>query len=238
MNQEKNWNNVLLFGFIALFLCGVGDWLIGYEPQGGQELIFGITNTKITEVPSWFYVTSMVFGVLSAFACQAFAPVMLKILDALRVDRESKVYQGFRFGLASAPLMFISFHTACCIALLLIQAALKAGVSEAAANSVFLLPTAVSLIPFTIWCFVVDIPVTVCFIVMVLKGSLGLPKWMVLCSPLGMSICMKIIAAVLMISGLERFAFLTACGESWGYAFMCLAFLAVTKKISAGTASA
>ncbi|MCM1039372.1 MAG: hypothetical protein NC434_08615 [Ruminococcus sp.] len=229
MEQKKKWNNALLFGFIALFLCGIGDWLIGYEPQGGQELIFGITNTKMVEVPSWFYITSMVFGVLSAFACRAFAPVMIEILDALRVDRESKAYKGFRFGLASAPLMFISFHTACCIALLLIQAALKAGVTEDAANSVFLLPTAVSIIPFTIWCFIVDIPVTVSFIVLVLKGKLGLPKWMAICSPLGMSIFMKVIAVILIVSGLGQFAFLTSCGESWGYAFMCLAFLRSSK---------
>ncbi|MCM1388365.1 MAG: hypothetical protein NC231_13635 [Bacillus sp. (in: Bacteria)] len=227
MKQKKMWSHALLFGFAALFICGIGDWLIGYEPQGGQELIFGITNTKITEVPSWFYVASMAFGVLSGFACKSFAPVMIEILDSLPVKRDSKAYKGFRFGLASAPMMFVSFHTACCIALLLIQAALKAGVSENAANSVFLLPTAVSIIPFTIWCFIVDIPVTVCFMALVLKGKLGLPKWMILCSPLGMSILMKIAAAILLVSGLGQFAFLTACGESWGYAFMCLAFLTI-----------
>lgn len=230
MEQKKVWSNALIFGFAALFICGIGDWLIGYEPQGGQELIFGITNTKITEVPSWFYLASMAFGVLSAFGCRSYAPVMVEILDALPVKRESKAYKGFRFGLASAPLMFISFHTACCIALLLIQAALKAGVTEAAANSVFLLPTAASIIPFTIWCFIVDIPVTVCFIVLVLKGNLGLPKWMVICSPLGMSILMKIIAAILIVSGLGQLAFLTSCGESWGHAFMCLAFLRIIRK--------
>ncbi|MCM1479524.1 MAG: hypothetical protein NC085_07450 [Muribaculaceae bacterium] len=232
MEQKKSWKKALIFGFVTLFLCGIGDWLIGYEPQGGRELIFGITNTNITEVPSWFYFTSMVLGVLSAFGCKAYAPVMIEILDALRTSRGSKSYRAFRFGLSSAPLMFISFHTACCIALLLIQAALKAGVSEDAANSVFLLPTAVSIIPFTIWCFVVDIPVTVSFIALVLKGKIGLPKWTVICSPLGMSVLMKIIAAVLIACGLERFAFLTSCGESWGHAFMCLAFLKTVGKIN------
>lgn len=229
MEQKKTWGNVLIFGFVALFLCGIGDWLIGYDPQGGQELIFGITNTKITEVPSWFYITSMAFGVLSGFACKSFAPVMLEILDSLHIKRDSKSYKGFRFGLSSAPMMFVSFHTACCIALLLIQAALRAGVSEDAANSVFLMPTAVSIIPFTIWCFIVDIPVTVCFMALVLKGKLGLPKWTILLSPLGMSICMKIVGVILIVSGLGQFAFLTSCGESWGYAFMCLAFMAIIK---------
>ncbi|MCM1300057.1 MAG: hypothetical protein NC203_03950 [Firmicutes bacterium] len=227
--QKRIWKKSLIFGFAALFLCGIGDWLIGYDPPGGQELIFGITSTKITEVPSWFYVTSMVFGVLSAFGCKAFAPVMSEIFDALGIKHESKAYKGFRFGMSSAPLMFISFHTACCIALLLIQAALRAGVPEETANSVFLIPTAVSIIPFTIWCFVVDIPVTVCFMALVLKGKLGLPKWTIVCSPLGMSILMKIIGVVLIACGLGQFAFLTTCGESWGYAFMCLAFLAVIR---------
>lgn len=230
MEHKKAWKKTLIFGFAALLICGIGDWLIGYEPQGGQELLFGITNTKITEVPSWLYAASMVFGILSAFACKAYAPVMLEILDTLRIKRETKAYKGFRFGLSSAPMMFASFHTACCVALLLIQAALKAGVAEEAANRVFLLPTAVSIIPFTVWCFVVDIPITICFTALVLKGKISLPKWTVICSPLGMSIFMKIIAVILIASGLGRFAFLTSCGESWGHAFMCLAFWAAVKK--------
>lgn len=230
MERKKSWHGALIFGFVTLFLCGIGDCLIGYDPPDGQELIFGITSTKITEVSSWFYVTSMVFGVLSAFGCKAFAPTMLEIFDALKIDRNLKAYKGFRFGMSSAPLMFISFHTACCIALLLIQAALKAGIPEDAANGVFLLPTAVSIIPFTVWCFIVDIPVTVCYIFLVLKGKLGLPKWMLICSPLGMSILMKIVGVILIACGLEQFAFLTTCSESWGYAFMCLAFLAVIKR--------
>ncbi|MCM1334550.1 MAG: hypothetical protein NC084_12450 [Bacteroides sp.] len=230
MERKKTWRGALIFGFVTLFLCGIGDWLIGYDPPGGRELIFGITSTKITEVPSWFYVTSMVFGVLSAFGCKAFAPTMLEIFDALKIDRSSKAYKGFRFGMSSAPLMFISFHTACCIALLLIQAALKAGIPEDAANDAFLLPTAVSIIPFTVWCFIVDIPVTIGFMALVWKGKLGLPKWMLIFSPLGMSVLMKIVGVILIACGLEQFAFLTTCGESWGYAFMCLAFLAVVKR--------
>ena len=35
MNDKSK--RIFIFGFISLLLCGVGDWLIGYEPQGGQE---------------------------------------------------------------------------------------------------------------------------------------------------------------------------------------------------------
>jgi hypothetical protein len=59
MERKKN---ALIFGFVGLFLCGIGDWLIGYEPCGGQAILFGITNTRITDVPSWFYILSMAFG--------------------------------------------------------------------------------------------------------------------------------------------------------------------------------
>jgi hypothetical protein len=44
-----------------------------------------------------------------------------------------------------------------------------------------------------------------------------------------MSLLAKIIAAILLAAN-SRYAFLTACGESWGYAFMCLAFYAVVSK--------
>lgn len=54
MNAKSK--RIFYFGFISLLLCGVGDWLIGYEPQGGQELIYGITRTTIADVPTWFYI--------------------------------------------------------------------------------------------------------------------------------------------------------------------------------------
>ena len=47
---------------------------------------------------------------------------------------------------------------------------------------------------------------------------------------MGLSIVSKIIAAVMAALG-SKLAFLSACGESWGWAFMCLAFYFAVKKI-------
>ncbi len=219
----------LLFGFAALFLCGIGDWLIGYDPPGGEPLLFGISNTAITAVPTWYYILSLFFGILSGFGCRAFAPAMLAVLEERGVPKTSGAYRAFRFGLASAPMMFVSFHAACCIVLLLMQAALRAGLDGNAANSVFLLPAAASLLPFVVWCFLCDIPVTAAFIVLVWKGRLALPKAAAVCCPLGMSLLAKLLGAVLLAAN-SKLAFLTACGESWGWAFLCLAFYAVASK--------
>ena len=51
--------------------------MIGYEPAGGQELIYGITRTTIAQVPTWFYILSMMFGILSGFGCMLYAPEMI-----------------------------------------------------------------------------------------------------------------------------------------------------------------
>ena len=225
INQREK---ALLFGFASLFLCGIGDWLIGYDPPGGEPLIYGISNTAITAVPSWFYILSLGFGILSGFGCMAFAPAMLEILEELDIPKASKAYRAFRFGLASAPMMFVSFHAACCIVLLLMQAALRAGLDVHAADSVFLLPVAASLLPFVVWCFLCDIPVSAAYIVFVLKGRLKLPKAAAVCCPLGMSLLAKLLGAVLLAAN-SPYAFLTACGESWGWAFLCLAFYAASK---------
>ncbi len=229
MERCRRWKKCFVFGFVTLFLCGIGDWLIGYDPPGGEPLIFGISNTSITSVPTWFYILSLFFGILSGLGCKAFAPAMVEVLDEIGVSEESKAYRVFRFGLSSAPMMFVSFHAACCIVLLLMQASLRAGLDVNAANEVFLLPVAASLLPFVLWCFLCDIPVTVAFVVFVVKGWLKLPKAAIICCPLVMSLLAKIIGAVLLAAN-SKYAFMTACGESWGYAFMCLAFYAVVSK--------
>ena len=220
---------IFYFGFISLLLCGVGDWLIGYEPQGGQELIYGITRTTIADVPTWFYILSMLFGILSGFGCMLFAPEMLNVLIQKGVPEDSKMFKTMKFALKSAPLMFVSFHAVCCVVLLLIQAALRAGLDIYSANDIFLLPVAASMLPFLIWCYLCDIPATVAFTYFVIKRKLDLPPITVVCSPMAMSIVSKIIGGVLIALG-SKCAFLVACGESWGWAFMCLAFcLAVSE---------
>lgn len=199
--KENRFRKAFIFGFVALILCGVGDWLIGYEPKGGEELVYGITRTTIASVPTWFYILSTFYGILSGFGCKYFAPAMVEVVRARGVRTDSKMFKVFHFSLSSAPLMFISFHTACCVVLLFIQAGLRAGIDTASANDVFFLPIAVSLVPFTIWCFLCDIPATVAYIYFVLAGKLGLPKVAVICAPFSMSILSKIIGAVLIAIG-------------------------------------
>lgn len=225
----NRWKRIFIFGFIALFLCGIGDWLIGYEPKGGEPLIFGISNTSIVLVPTWFYVTSLFFGILSGFGCMFYAPALEEVLIENGIDKNSKMFRLFHFGIVSAPMMFVSFHAVCCVVLLLMQAALRAGLDVNAANGVFILPVAASLLPFTIWCFLCDIPVTVAYVYFVVKGLLKLPKIYIICCPMGMSLLAKIIAVILIALGSEL-TFLTACGESWGWAFMCLAFYKLVTK--------
>jgi len=225
--MRKNGNSrskkIFIFGFVALLLCGVGDWLIGYEPAGGQELIYGITRTTIAQVPTWFYILSMMFGIISGFGCMLYAPEMINVLRQKGIPEDSKMFKTMRFALRSAPLMFVSFHAVCCVVLLLIQAALRAGLDISFASDIFLLPVAASMLPFLIWCFICDIPATIAFTYFVIKRKLDLPMIAVVCSPMAMSILSKIIGAVLIAFG-SKFAFLVACGESWGWAFMCLAF--------------
>lgn len=92
------------------------------------------------------------------------------------------------------------------------------------ANSAFLVTVAVTLLPFLIWCFIVDVPITIAWIDFVWKGTLRLPKAAVIMSPPGFSLLTKVIYAGLMVIGFEQYAFLAGCGESWGHALMCLAF--------------
>ena len=154
----------------------------------------------------------------------------MEFLDIKGISKDSKMYKLMRFGLKSAPMMFVSFHCACCICLLMLQAALRAGLDVSKADPVYMLPVAVSMLPFLIWCFLCDIPVTVAYMYFALKGKLGINKAAFILCPMGLSIVSKIIAAVMAALG-SKLAFLSACGESWGWAFMCLALYFAIKKI-------
>ena len=79
--MKRKYEIIFIFGFTALFLCGIGDWLIGYEPPGGTPLIFGISSTSIADVPVWFYIVSLGFGILSGFGCMVFGPAMVEVLE-------------------------------------------------------------------------------------------------------------------------------------------------------------
>ena len=82
--------NSFVFGFIALLLCGVGDWLIGYEPKGGEPLMFGISNTSISQVPTWFYVLSLLFGILSGLDAGCLGLRFLKRLKTKAFQRAAR----------------------------------------------------------------------------------------------------------------------------------------------------
>ena len=222
--DREHVKKALMFGTVALFLCGIGDWLLGYAPLGGEPILFGFLNSNVVQVPSWFYVVSMALGILSGFGCKAYAPVMVSILGDIGADYHPKMYRAFRFGCASAPMMFVSFHTACCLTALFTQTAMKAGLDAEAVNNAFTVPAAVTLFPFLIWCYIVDIPITIAFMYFVWKGTLKLPRLAIFMSPLGFSLLTKVIYAALIIGGLEQYSFLAGCGESWGHALMCLAF--------------
>lgn len=216
---------VLMFGFIGLIICGFGDWLLGYEPIGGEAIILGYIKTSVKDVPSWFYILSMAFGIISGFCCNAYAPLMTDILRKQDINDNSRMFKAFRCGISSAPMMFAAYHTVCCTGILFIQAALRSDVSVDLISRYFQMPFLVTLIPFTIWCFAVDIPVTVSFMYFVIKGKLKIPKVMCVFSPLGFSIITKLIAVVLVAAGLGHYIFLAGCGESWGWALMCIAFM-------------
>ena len=104
---------VLIFGFIGLIICGFGDWLLGYEPSDGEAIIFGYIKTSVRDVPSWFYILSMAFGLLSGFCCNAYAPLMTDILRKQGIKDDSRMFKTFQYGIWTAPMMFAAYHTVC-----------------------------------------------------------------------------------------------------------------------------
>ncbi len=227
----------LLIGFFSMLLCGVSDCLLSYMGEGEPYVLAGMISSHIAEEPLWYYWSSFVIGILASVGyLLASRAACSYIYDRLQGEK-TKTYKAYAFGTTMMSIGIFGIHSICCLALMNVRAALLAGASVELISEYF---TASALIPFavgTIWQTTADIIAGVAFIILICKKKVAISKGFIIIGPLVFYVICKVVAAILtQVTGSTMPAHYLGGGESWGIAFMFLAFFTACRKDAAAQA--
>lgn len=221
----------LLAGFAGMFLCGVGDILLSYRGESGESTVGGMMTTGIADVPQGVYIASFFIGVIAAFGYWLGARAMYsQLCDTPSAAAHGRLMKLFSAGGTLFSMGLFGIHSVCCMALMALQSAARAGLSAAEIDKYFALPM---LLPFTVttlWQTLADIFAAIPFIVLVAKGEIKAPKASIVYGPICLFVIFNIIKAVLTAAGMGSAAHFFAGGETWGLSFMFLTMYFVGRK--------
>ncbi len=229
--KENKRKTYLICGFISMLLCGVSDCLLSYMGDGEPYVLGGMVSANIVDEPLWYYMVSFVIGIIAAVGYYlASRAACSYISDKIDISI-SKTYKAFSFGTTMMSVGIFGIHSICCMALMNVRAALLAGAS---ANMIEKYFTESALIPFmvgTLWQTTADLIAGIAFIIMVCKRQVAISKGWITVGPLVLYVICQLLGKLLpQITGNDIFAHVTGGGESWGLAFMFLAFCFACRK--------
>ena len=199
--KENKRKTYLICGFISMLLCGVSDCLLSYMGDGEPYVLGGMVSANIVDEPLWYYMVSFVIGIIAA-------------IGYYLASRAACSYISDKIDISISK-----------------RAALLAGAS---ANMIEKYFTESALIPFmvgTLWQTTADLIAGIAFIIMVCKRQVAISKGWITMGPLVLYVICQLLGKLLpQITGNDIFAHITGGGESWGLAFMFLAFCFACRK--------
>lgn len=221
--KEKNRKFCLILGFLSGILCGAGDILIGYFGQSGTAIFGGVVHTDIIHAFLWQFELSFVFGL-------AAAPLMWLAGSSMYLYLKSRAngnYPGmlnlFSFGMKMMVVCVAAAHSVCCIAMMCIKVALEQGLPVDLIESVYRMPLLVPFMATNIWVTVSELLVSISYIYFVVKGTINVPKPLLILNPVCIYILSDIIGILVMtLTGDALLKQLFAGGASFGYGLMFL----------------
>lgn len=224
--KEENRRRYLLFGLLGMFLCGMGDIFLSFRGERGEAAVYGMIRFSIGEVPLWFYQLSFLIGILATFGYYLGTRAVYSYALDRAGDKASKLLKLYNVGATMMSLGIFGIHSVCCMAIMALQAAVRAGLPTERIDSFFAVPMLIPFVFTTIWQTLADLLVAIAYIGLICKKILPISKGWIACGP----ICLYLIFGLLRTGIDYGFAsslpgkFL-AGGESWGLACMFLAVL-------------
>lgn len=211
----------LLFGFIGMFFCGIGDILLAFRGEGEPYAIGGMMSINITDVPLWYYQLSFLIGIVAAIGYWLGSrSVYSYVLDRL-AGKSSKLLSLYTFGANMMSLGIFGIHSVCSMAVMCLRAAAESGLSAEIIDEFFTLPVLIPFAVTTVWQTVADILVAIAYIGLVFKKIINISKLWIICGPICLYIIFGVFRVVLTYFLCNPlYGKLLSGGETWGLAFL------------------
>lgn len=220
--SKRKW--YLMAGFIGMMFCGVGDCLLAFMGEGAPYVFYGMISMNVSEVPMVLYQVSFLFGIIAAIGYLLGSKGMYSYVKDRVENKNPKLLKVYTFGAAMMSIGIFGIHAICCLAMMNIQAAVRAGLSAEAIEQYFTAPDLYPFILGTTWQTVADVIVGITFIIMVCKKIVNVSKAWIVIGPLCLYVLCHIIAYILVaVTGNPSLSNFLAGGETWGLGFMFLA---------------
>lgn len=198
--ENKNMYKRVLLIIPAMILCLIGDYCIGIEPADSTT-VSGLISTGWLSIDSWRIILSNICGMVGTFFYTAAALTFVRWLRTKEKELTSKADQRiirlFCGSLIVGIMSFIYFHIACGMMIYRYPILLEAtsNNTERAAqlwNQLFI----PEMVPYIVLFVLFDVGATVCWILMIFRKIIDLPKIWIIASPLMMT-CVGILFSFL-----------------------------------------
>lgn len=182
MIQEKQKRNLRL-GVLGMGLCMVADWLLDAKPAGSVSDM--VVESGWLDMSMWrFEASILIVAAILPLFWLGIREMKALLKARCQTGGDRKMSCLFDIGAMAGTMGFLFIHIMCCFVAIIFKCAYAAGMDFAAASALTNTMAMYMYIPFFVYYFVADLSVSIAWIYFVLKGRLGLSKWVALCCPI------------------------------------------------------
>lgn len=230
--EKKNRKRYLIIAFIILMFHGFfGDGLLYDRGSADETAVNGLVNMGLGEVPQWHFMLSFFIGIPAAAGYWLGTRCVWSYAQDRLNGKKSNMLSIYKASTAVMSLLIFGQHTICTMGLMLLQAAVKSGVSTEDISSSFALPY---LVPFALGTTVQ----TVCnalecvsFVTFICKKTIPVSKiWLILSPGILYVIGMVILGINSATIDSKLIGMICTSAESWAFGFSYLCVYTAEKK--------
>ncbi|MBR1797736.1 MAG: hypothetical protein IJ757_06980 [Clostridiales bacterium] len=187
MNTTNKYKKYMYLVIPAMLLCMIGDYCIGIEPAGSEEIGLIASSGWVT-ISDLRITISNICGMIGTFFYAVGAISYIKLLLSENKDNnnlwDQRFLKLFYISLFTGCLSFIYFHIACGGLIQHFNVLMDATGDFTRAEELLLRTFMIEAVPFVVLFVLFDVFATVAWIALVVRGVIPAPKVWLMAAPL------------------------------------------------------
>lgn len=209
----------LIIGIIAMGVCMIGDWL--FDIKGPSSVSHGIVESGWLNMSMWRFEASILIGAAVIPIYYFGIREMMNMFSEISTSSShtcQKFSKMFNVAAMAGVISFVFIHITCCLIPIIFKC-IYAGVPNFKLVTEIVNKLAIYIyVPFFIYYLIADVGISISFIYMVITGKLNVPKWAIICCPLG-TIILDLLLKLIPWYPIQA---VTVAFETFGYVLMLL----------------